>query len=38
MGNGHGKPSLNHGLDYLHFTNTLGKRMDLIILPPAMDK
>ena len=34
----HGDPSSNPGQGYLHFTNTLGKGMDAIILPPAMEK
>ena len=37
-GNGHGDTSSNPGRDLLHSTNTLGKGMNLIILPPAMGK
>ena len=38
VGNGHGDMSSNLGRDWLHFTNTLGKGMNPIILPPAMGK
>ena len=41
VGNGHGDTSSNPGPDWLHFshsTNTLGKGMNPIILPPAMGK
>ena len=41
-GYGHGDTSSNPGPDWLHFTrvftNTLGKGMNPIILPPAMGK
>ena len=38
VGNGHGDTSLNPGRDCCvsHSTNTLGKGMNPIILPPAM--
>ena len=38
VGNGHGDAGSNPGRDWLHFTNTLGKGMTTIILPPAMGK
>ena len=38
VGNGHGDTSSNPGRDWLHFTNTLGKDMNPITLPPAMGK
>ena len=40
VGNGHGDMSSNPGLDisFSHSTNTLGKGMNPVILPPAMDK
>ena len=40
VGNGHGDTSSNQGeTDGIsHSTNTLGKGMNLIILPPAMGK
>ena len=40
VGNGHGDTSSNPGQDncILHNTNTLGKGMNPIILPPAMGK
>ena len=41
VGNGHGDTSSNPGWDWLHFshsTNTFGKGMNPIILPPAMGK
>ena len=39
VGNGHGDTSSNPGQDCIsHSTNTLGKGMNPIILPPAMDK
>ena len=38
VGNGHGDTSSNPGRDSLHCTNTLGKGMNPIILPPAMGK
>ena len=34
----HGDTSSNPGRDRLHFTNTLWKGMNPIILPPAMGK
>ena len=37
VGNGHGDTSSNPG-DWLHCTNTLGKGLNPIILPPAMGK
>ena len=37
-GNGHSNTSSNSGQDWLHSTNTLGKGMNPIILPPAMGK
>ena len=37
-GNGHGDTSSNPGRDCLHSTDTLGKGMNPIILPPAMGK
>ena len=36
--NGHGDTSLTPEQDWLHSTNTLGKGMNSIILPPAMGK
>ena len=36
VGNGHGDSSSNPGIS--HSTNTLGKGMNPIILPPAMGK
>ena len=38
VGNEHGDTSSNPGRDFSHSTNTLGKGMNPIILPPAMDK
>ena len=38
VGNEHGDTSSNPGWDWLHCTNTLGKGMNPIILPPAMGK
>ena len=40
VGNGHSDTSSNSGQDdcISHSTNTLGKGMNLIILPPAMGK
>ena len=38
IGNGHGDTSSNPGRVWLHCTNTLGKGMNPIILPPAMGK
>ena len=38
VGNGHGDTSSNPGRDWLHCTNTPGKGMNPIILPPAMGK
>ena len=38
VGNGHGDTSSNSGRDWSHSTNTLGKGMNPIILPPAMNK
>ena len=39
LGNGHGDTSSNPGRDCIsHSTNTLGKGMNPIILPPAMGK
>ena len=39
VGNGHGDTSSNPGRDCIsHSTNTLGKGMTPIILPPAMRK
>ena len=38
VGNEHGDTSSNPGRDWLHFTNTLGKDMNPIILPLAMGK
>ena len=40
VGNGHGDTSSNPDeIDYIsHSTNTLGKAMNPIILPPAMGK
>ena len=39
VGNGHGDTSSNPGRDCIsHSTNTLGKGMNPIILPPAVDK
>ena len=38
VGNEHGDSSLNPGRDISHSTNTLGKGMNPIILPPAMGK
>ena len=38
VGNGHGDSSSNPGRGWLHSTNTLGKGMNPIILPPAMGK
>ena len=38
VGNEHGDTSSNPGRDWLHSTNTLGKGMNPIILPPAMGK
>ena len=39
VGNGHGDMSSNPGRDCISYsTNTLGKGMNLIILPPAMGK
>ena len=38
VGNEHSDTSSNPGRDYLHFTNTLGKGMDPIILPLAIGK
>ena len=39
LGNGHGNMSSNPGRDCIsHSTNTLGKGMNPIILPPAMGK
>ena len=39
IGNGHGDASSNPGGDCIsHSTNTLGKGMNPIILPPAMGK
>ena len=38
IGNGHGDTSSNTGWGWLHSTNTLGKGMNSIILPPAMGK
>ena len=39
LGNEHGNTSSNPGPDCIsHSTNTLGKGMNLIILPPAMSK
>ena len=39
IGNGHGDKSSNPGLDCIsHNTNILGKGMNPIILPPAMDR
>ena len=38
VGNGHSDTSSNPGRDWLHFTNTLGKGMNPIILPPVMGK
>ena len=39
VGNGHGYTSSNPGPDCIsHHTNTLGKGMNPIILPPAMGK
>ena len=39
VGNGHGDMSSNPGRDSIsHSTNTLGKGMNPIILPPAMGK
>ena len=39
VGNGHGDTSSNPGRDCIsHSTNTLGKGMNPIILPPAMGK
>ena len=39
VGNGHDDASLNPGRDCIsHNTNTLGKGMNPIILPPAMGK
>ena len=37
VGNGHGDTSSNPGRDS-HSTNTLGKGINPIILPPALDK
>ena len=36
IGNEHGDTSSNPGRDWIHSTNTLGKVMNPIILPPAM--
>ena len=36
IGNGHGDTSSNPGREWSHSTNTLGKDMNPIILPPAM--
>ena len=38
VGNGHGDTSSNPGRGWSHSTNTLGKGMNPIILPPAMGK
>ena len=38
VGNGHGDMSSNPGPGISHSTNTLGKGMNPIILPPAMGK
>ena len=38
VGNGLRDTSSNPGRDWLHSTNTLGKGMNPIILPPAMGK
>ena len=41
IGNGHGRLTSNSGLGCLHIshsTNTLGKSINLIILPSAMGK
>ena len=39
IGNGHGDTSSNPGRDCISYsTNTLGKGMNPIILPPAMGK
>ena len=38
VGNGLGDTSSNPGREWLHFTNTLGKGMNPVILPPAMGK
>ena len=38
VGSGHGDTSSNHGRDFPHSTNTLGKGMNPIILPPDMGK
>ena len=38
VGNGHCDTSSNPGRDWLHSTNTFGKGMNPIILPPAMGK
>ena len=38
VGIGHDDTSSNAGRDWLHSTNTLGKGMNPIILPPAMGK
>ena len=37
-GCGHGYTSSDPGPDWLHSSNTLGKGMNPIILPPAMGK
>ena len=36
--NGHGDTSSNPGRNWLHSSNTIGKSMNPIILPPAMGK
>ena len=38
VGNEHGDTSSNPGWYWLHSTNTIGKGMNPIILPPAMGK